>query len=255
MTSSPPHDSCSLNAPDRQFDTAQPPADSRLRRAALIAIPLTIVLVWWTFRDQLTLHQLAIREAVFREHLNKHWLQLYAAAFALYVVVAAGSIPIATLLMLAAGGLFGFRDGLLLVSFASTAGATIAFLTSRYLLREHAALRLRGWVPRVTSALERHGALYLFAMRLTPAVPFVVVNVVMGLTHLPARTFWWVSQLGMLPAAALFVYAGSTVPDLHQLAENGPQAVITIPLATAFVLLGLFPFAAKWAIHRLRVTG
>jgi uncharacterized membrane protein YdjX (TVP38/TMEM64 family) len=171
-----------------------------------------------------------------------------------YVVVAACSIPAATVLTLAIGWLFGFRFGLLLVSFASTAGATIAFLMSRYLLRDAVAARFARWVPRVTAALERDGALYLFAMRLTPAVPFVVINLVMGLTRLPARTFWWVSQLGMLPATTLFVYSGSTVPNLHQLAERGPQAVITLPLATAFVLLGLFPFAARWAMNQLRGT-
>jgi uncharacterized membrane protein YdjX (TVP38/TMEM64 family) len=155
-------------------------------------------------------------------------------------------------LSLAIGWLFGFWYGLPLVSFASTAGATIAFLLSRHLLRGYVAARFERWVPRVTAALERDGALYLFAMRLTPAVPFVVINVVMGLTGLRTRTFWWVSQLGMLPATALIVYAGSTVPDLQQLAERGPRAIITLPLATAFVMLGLFPLVAKWALSQMR---
>ncbi|MBL8850132.1 MAG: TVP38/TMEM64 family protein [Planctomycetaceae bacterium] len=206
--------------------------------------------LYWTFRDWLTLAALAEREAELRAYQQEHWLLLYAAAFALYVAVAAFSIPAATVLTLVIGWLFGFRWGLLLVSFASTAGATAAFLMSRYLLRDYVATRFREWVPRVTTALERDGPLYLFAMRLTPAVPFFVVNLVMGLTGLRTRTFWWVSQLGMLPATAIFVYAGSTVPNLQHLAERGPQAIITWPLATAFVLLGVFPFVARWVMKR-----
>jgi len=204
------------------------------------------------FRDQLTLAALAEREAQLRAYQREHWLLLYAGVFAVYVVVAAFSIPAATILTLTIGWLFGFRWGLLLVSFASTTGATAAFLMSRYLLRDYVAEKFREWVPRVTSALEKDGALYLFAMRLTPAVPFFAVNLVMGLTGLKTRTFWWVSQLGMLPVSALFVYAGSTVPDLQQLADRGPLAIITWPLATAFVLLGVFPFAARWVIQWFR---
>jgi uncharacterized membrane protein YdjX (TVP38/TMEM64 family) len=176
-------------------------------------------------------------------------------AFAAYVFVTALSIPAATVLSLTIGWLFGFAWGLPLVSFASAAGATLAFLLSRHLLRDFVRERFARWVPRVTEALERDGAMYLFAMRLTPAVPFFVVNTVMGLTQLPTRTFWWVSQVGMLPATCLFVYAGSTVPGLEELAARGPQSLITLPLATAFIGLGLFPFAAKWAMARIGNRG
>lgn len=217
-----------------------------------VVLAVATIALWWAFRDRLTLDELARRETDFREFQREHWLLLSAAMFVVYVVVAALSIPAATALTLASGWLFGFWRGLLLVSCASTTGATIAFLLSRYLLRDYVSIRFARWVPRVTEALERDGALYLFAMRLTPAVPFFVVNLVMGLTRLPARTFWWVSQLGMLPATSLFVYAGSTVPDLQQLSDRGPQALITLPLATAFVLLGLFPFAVRWAMSRWR---
>lgn len=223
-----------------------------LRPLVFVVLAVATIALWWAFRDRIALAELARREAVFREYQREHWLLLFGGAFAVYVVVAALSIPAATVLTLAIGWLFGFWWGLVLVSFASTTGATLAFLLSRYLLRDYVSSRFARSVPRVREALERDGALYLFAMRLTPAVPFFVANLVMGLTGLRARTFWWVSQLGMLPATSLFVYAGSTVPDLQQLADRGPQALITLPLATAFVLLGLFPFTAKWVMTRLK---
>lgn len=207
--------------------------------------------LWFAFRDHLMLDALAQREAALRAFQRDHWLAMYVAAFCTYVVATALSIPAATVLTLTFGWLFGFAWGLPLVSFAATAGATLAFLLSRHLLRDYVRVRFANWIPRVTEALERDGALYLFALRLTPAVPFFVVNTVMGLTQLRTRTFWWVSQLGMLPATCLFVYAGASVPDLQQLADRGPQSLITLPLATAFVLLGLFPFAAKWAMSRV----
>jgi uncharacterized membrane protein YdjX (TVP38/TMEM64 family) len=222
-----------------------------LRPVAFLLVAAAAVGLWWTFRDRLTLDALAQREAALRDFQREHWLAMYVSAFAVYVVVTALSIPAATVLSITIGWLFGFAWGLPLVSCASTAGATLAFLLSRHLLREYVRERFARWIPRVTEALERDGPLYLFAMRLTPAVPFFVVNTVMGLTQLPTRTFWWVSQLGMLPSTCLFVYAGSTVPDLQQLADRGPQSLITLPLATAFVLLGLFPFAAKWAKSRV----
>jgi len=208
--------------------------------------------LWLTFRDHLTLDALAQREAALRDFQREHWLAMYVSAFVAYVVVTALSIPAATVLSLMIGWLFGFTWGLPLVSVAATAGATLAFLLSRHLLRDYVSERFARWVPRVNAALERDGALYLFAMRLTPAVPFFVINLVMGLTRFPVHTFWWVSQLGMLPATCLIVYAGAQVPDLQQLADRGPQSLITLPLAVAFILLGLFPFAARWAMSRLR---
>jgi uncharacterized membrane protein YdjX (TVP38/TMEM64 family) len=224
-----------------------------LRPIVFLVLGAAAVGLWWAFRDRLTLDALTQREAVLRAFQREHWLAMYVSAFVAYVVVTALSIPAATVLSLTIGWLFGFAWGLPLVSFASAAGATLAFLLSRYLLRDFVRERFARWIPRVTEALERDGALYLFAMRLTPAVPFFVVNMVMGLTQLPARTFWWVSQLGMLPVTCLFVYAGSTVPDLEELAARGPQSIITVPLAMAFVLLGVFPFAARWAMSWLGI--
>jgi len=132
-----------------------------------------------------------------------------------------------------------------LVSFASTAGATVAFLLSRYLFRDALQSRFGDRLAGFNAALESEGAFYLFTLRLIPAVPFFVINVVMGLTPLKTRTFWWVSQLGMLPGTVVYVSAGASVPSLQVLAERGVGGVLSPQLFAAFIALGLFPLIVK----------
>jgi len=155
-------------------------------------------------------------------------------------------------LSLVYGWYFGFVPALVLVSFASTAGATVAFLTSRYLLRDSVHSKFGARLNSFNAHLEAEGAFYLFTLRLIPLVPFFVINLVMGLTPVKARTYWWVSQLGMLPGTAVYVYAGSRVPNLIELAEKGAAAVFSasqlLQLGIAFGLLGLFPLCVKSAL-------
>ncbi|MCH8841029.1 MAG: TVP38/TMEM64 family protein, partial [Planctomycetes bacterium] len=163
--------------------------------------------------------------------------------------------PGATAMTLLVGWYFQFFPGVILVSFASTLGATIAFLLSRYLFREGIQHKFGDKLKSFNAALDREGALYLFTLRLVPLVPFFVINVVMGLTRIRTWTFWWVSQLGMLAGTTVFVYAGSSVPDLKTLSEQGAKAVFSpaqlTQLTIAFVLLGLFPLAVKFVMKRL----
>jgi uncharacterized membrane protein YdjX (TVP38/TMEM64 family) len=149
------------------------------------------------------------------------------------------------------GWYFGFWRGLVLVSFASTAGATVAFFLSRYFFRDTIQKRFGDRLTAFNKALEREGAFYLFTLRLIPAIPFFVINVVMGLTPIRPRTYWWVSQVGMLPGTAVFVYAGSTVPNLTTLAEKGVGGILSPQLIVAFVLLGIFPLIVKKVMQRL----
>src|SRR5262249_33433697 len=135
--------------------------------------------------------------------------------FALYVAVAALSLPFATLLTLAGGVLFGRWLGTLVVSFASTAGATLAFLASRYLLRDFVQRRFGRWLEPINRGVEADGAYYLLTLRLVPAFPFFVVNALMGLTPMRVGTYWWVSQLGMLPATFLYVNAGAELGQIQ----------------------------------------
>ena len=150
------------------------------------------------------------------------------------------------------GWLLGFWRAVILVSFASTTGATLAFLISRFLLWDSIQNKFGDRLASFNRALEREGAFYLFTLRLVVAVPFVMINLVMGLTPIRTATFWWVSQLGMLPGTAVYVYAGSTVPELKALAEEGTGGVFSLQLVVAFALLGIFPIVVKKIMQRIR---
>jgi uncharacterized membrane protein YdjX (TVP38/TMEM64 family) len=123
---------------------------------------------------------------------------------------------------------------------------------SRFLLRDSIQKRFGDRLATFHRALEREGAFYLFMLRLIPAVPFVVINMVMGLTPVRTYTYWWVSQLGMLPGTAVYVYAGASVPDLATLAERGVRGILSPQLFAAFALLGIVPLVLKKIVQRFR---
>lgn len=200
---------------------------------------------FWLFGDPLSFEYLATQESALREYRqgNPFWATI--VAIAIYIAVAGFSLPGAVVLTLACGWYFGFWHGLLVVSFGSTGGATLAFLMTRYLFQGWVQQKFARRLESINEAFDREGALYLFTLRLIPAVPFFVINAVMGLTKIRAVTFWWVSQLGMLPGTAAYVYAGSTVPSLMQLEEAGVGTVISWQLLLAFAILGLLPLAIK----------
>lgn len=215
-------------------------------RLLALAVLLAVAgAVWAAYGDALTLQNLADREAQLRQFQVEHPWLTYSSAFALYVAVTGLSLPGATVLSLAYGWFFGLLRGTVLVSFASTSGATVAFLLSRYLLRDAVMRRFGERLDGFLNALQREGAYYLFSLRLIPLVPFFVINVVMGLTPLPAWKFWWVSQLGMLPGTVVYLYAGASVPDLQTLADRGLKGILQPELIVAFTLLGLFPIVVK----------
>ncbi|MCG7600192.1 dihydrolipoyl dehydrogenase [Halomonas sp. McH1-25] len=166
---------------------------------------------------------------------------LMAAGFFLVYVAAAGlSLPGAALLTLLSGALFGLGKGLLIASFASAIGATLAFLLSRTLLRDIIEKRFKEILGRVNRGLERDGPFYLFSLRLVPILPFFIVNLAMGVTRLKTRTFYWVSQLGMLPGTAVYANAGMQLSDLESL-----EGILSPRLLLSLMLLGLFPLVGK----------
>jgi pyruvate/2-oxoglutarate dehydrogenase complex dihydrolipoamide dehydrogenase (E3) component/uncharacterized membrane protein YdjX (TVP38/TMEM64 family) len=173
-----------------------------------------------------------------------HAMATFVAA---YVVVAALSLPGAAVLTLAGGAMFGLLWGTLLVSLASTLGATLAMLGARYVLRGWVAARFGERLAALDAGIRRDGPLYLFTLRLVPAVPFVVVNLVMGLTAVEAWTFAWVSQLGMLPGTLAYVNAGTQLAHVQSLAD-----VVSPSLWGAFALLGLLPWVGRAAVAALR---
>jgi len=167
------------------------------------------------------------------------WL-FAAIAFALYVLVAALSLPGALIMTLAMGALFGLSVGTLLVSFASSIGATLAFLASRFVLRDTVQRRFGDKLATMNDGIAKDGALYLFTLRLVPVFPFFLINLLMGLTPMRARTFYWVSQLGMLAGTVVFVNAGTQLAQLQSL-----SGILSPGLLFSFALLGIFPFIAK----------
>jgi uncharacterized membrane protein YdjX (TVP38/TMEM64 family) len=166
---------------------------------------------------------------------------LYIAGFfLLYVAVTGLSIPGAAIMSLVAGALFGVVLGTIIVSFASTMGATLAFLSSRYLLRDWVQGKFGERLRAVDDGLEKDGAFYLFTLRLIPVFPFFVINLLMGLTRIKTGTFFWVSQIGMLPATIVFVNAGTQISRIESTA-----GLLSPTLIASFVALALFPWAAK----------
>ncbi|MCA8996204.1 MAG: TVP38/TMEM64 family protein, partial [Planctomycetaceae bacterium] len=178
--------------------------------ALFAAFIIAFLTIYFQFGELLSLKSLAAREAELRSYQQRQPVLVFGVAFLVYVAVTGLSIPGASAMTIVCGWFLGFWRALLLVSFASTAGATVAFLVSRYLLRDTIQDRFGERLSTFHDRLEREGAFYLFLLRLVPAVPFFVINAVMGLTPLPARTFWWVSQLGMLPGTVVYVYAGAS---------------------------------------------
>jgi uncharacterized membrane protein YdjX (TVP38/TMEM64 family) len=166
---------------------------------------------------------------------------LYIAGFfLLYVAVTGLSIPGAAIMTLVAGALFGVVLGTLIVSFASTMGATLAFLSSRYVLRDWVQGKFGERLRAVDDGLEKDGAFYLFTLRLIPVFPFFVINLLMGLTRIKTGTFFWVSQIGMLPATIVFVNAGTQISRIESTA-----GLMSPTLIASFVALAFFPWAAK----------
>ncbi len=206
---------------------------------------------YWLMGDRLSFEYVASQESELREYRQNQPFGAAVVAIAVYVAVAGFSLPGATVLTLAYGWYFGFWQGLLVVSFGSTGGATLAFLLTRYLLQGWVQQKFAWRLQSINAALDREGAFYLFTLRLIPAVPFFVINAVMGLTKIRAITFWWVSQLGMLPGTAAYVYAGSTVPSIKLLAEEGVGKVVSWQLLLAFAILGLLPLVIKRAMAML----
>ncbi len=197
-------------------------------------------------------HQLSLEVLKARQHdltafQQAHPVWLAAGFFLAYVAVTALSLPVATLLTLVGGAVFGLLQGTVLVSFASSIGATLAFLASRFVLRDTVQQRFGKRLATINEGMRREGAFYLLTLRLVPVFPFFVVNLVMGLTTLPARTFYWVSQLGMLAATVVFVNAGTQLASLHSL-----SGILSPRIIGSFALLGVFPLLARWIVVRVK---
>ena len=214
----------------------------KLAVVAVIVI-LVVAFLWFDLGRFLNLEYLKSRQADIDAFYHEHPLTVLAVYFAAYVAITGLSLPGAAIMTLAGGAVFGLLWGTVVVSFASTLGATVAFIVSRYILREGIQRRYGDRLKTINAGVERDGAFYLFTMRLVPAFPFFVINLVMGLTPMRTLTFAFVSQLGMLPGTIVYVNAGTQLGRIESL-----QGILSPTLIGSFVLLGIFPLVAKWIV-------
>lgn len=169
-----------------------------------------------------------------------HTVLVLGAYFLIYVIITALALPAAVVMTLVGGAMFGLATGVVVISFASTIGATLAFIVSRYLLRDFVQDRFGDKLARINGGVEEEGAFYLFTLRLIPVFPFFVINTVMGLTPMRVFTYYWVSQLGMLPGTIVYVNAGKELGKIESL-----SGLLSPSLIISFVILGLFPLVVK----------
>jgi pyruvate/2-oxoglutarate dehydrogenase complex dihydrolipoamide dehydrogenase (E3) component/uncharacterized membrane protein YdjX (TVP38/TMEM64 family) len=207
----------------------------------LIAVLLLVLAFFALDLDRhLTLDGLKGSLAQFEAWRSASPIFVAIAFFVLYVVVTALSLPGAVIMTLAAGALFGLLQGTLIVSFASSIGATLAFLVSRYLLRDSVQRRFGDRLKAINDGIARDGAFYLFTLRLVPVFPFFLINLLMGLTPITTRSFYWVSQVGMLAGTVVYVNAGTQLAQL-----SGLSGILSPDLLVSFALLGVFPLIAR----------
>lgn len=217
-----------------------------IKRIFLILLILILAASFFYFdlNQLLTLEGLKGSMAQFNEYKAQSPLLIIGGFFLLYVVVTALSLPGAAILTLAAGALFGLVQGLLIASFASSIGATIAFLASRYLLRDTIKQRFPERLAAIDAGVEKEGGFYLFTLRLVPVFPFFLINLLMGVTAIKSWTYYWVSQVGMLAGTFVFVNAGTQLAQIESL-----SGILSPKLILSFALLGIFPFIAKGILN------
>ena len=219
------------------------------KRIALLALLAAAIgaYFWFDLGSLLSLDSFRQSRADVDAYYRSHPALVLGGFFLAYVLVTALSLPGAAIMSLIAGALFGVLAGTIVVSFASTIGATLAFLSARFLLRDWVQAKFGARLQAIDDGIARDGAFYLFTIRLIPLFPFFVVKLLMGLTRIRTRTFSWVSQIGMLPATIGFVNAGTQIGRIDSTA-----GLLSPTLIGSFVLLGCFPWIARALVAAAR---
>ena len=214
------------------------------RAILLVILGLAIGAFFYFGLDQFfSFEFLKSQQTAFQTYYDQNPIQTIAIYFVVYVIVTALSLPGATAMTLAGGMMFGVLVGTITVSFASTLGATLAFLVARFLLKDYVQNKFGDKIATINKGVEKEGAFYLFTLRLIPAFPFFIINLVMGLTPLRTLQFFVVSQVGMLPGTLVYVNAGTQLSQLKSL-----KGILSPSLILSFALLGIFPLVAKKVI-------
>lgn len=218
-------------------------------KIALVAFIVVVIAVFMIFdlNKYLTLDYLKASRTQFNQLYVVHPLAVITIYMVGYICATALSLPGATVLTLAGGALFGLVKGSIIISFASTIGATLACLVSRYLLRGWVQKKFSDTLMVINRGIAREGGFYLFTLRLVPIFPFFMINLAMGLTRMRVSQFYWISQLGMLPGTLVYVNAGRELGKINSL-----SGILSPGLIISFIILGLFPFVVKKIVDRLR---
>ncbi|MCK9395145.1 MAG: FAD-dependent oxidoreductase [Methylobacter sp.] len=224
---------------------------TNVSRWALLVAIAALVTVFFAFDLQhyLTLETLKSQQAAIEAYRTNHPGLAIVVYALIYIAVTGLSLPGATILTLAGGAVFGLVGGTLIVSFASTIGATLAFLAARFLFRDAVESRFGDCLGTINKGMDRDGALYLFTLRLVPVFPFFVINLVMGLTTLKTQTFYWVSQVGMLAGTVVYVNAGTQLGKLESL-----SGILSPGLIGSFALLGILPLLANKIVEVIKAN-
>ena len=217
-----------------------------VQRLLIVAAIIAVVILFKVLGlgQYLSLEYLKTSQDKFVQLYASHRLIVIATYMAVYIMVTALSLPGAAVMTLAGGAMFGFWVGVLVVSFASTIGATLACFVARFLLRDWVQNKFGKKLTTMNKGIENEGAFYLFSLRLVPIFPFFVINLAMGLTTMKLLTFYWVSQIGMLPGTMVFVNAGKELGQIESL-----SGILSPGLIISFVFLGLFPITVKKLLY------
>ena len=217
-----------------------------LKKILIIVVIAGLIALFKIFNlgEYLTLSYIKESQEKFQILYGDNRAAVIAIYMIIYILVTSLSLPGAAVMTIAAGALFGLIVGTIAVSFASTIGATLACFVSRFILRDWIQARFGDKLKTVNDGVEREGSLYLFTLRLIPVFPFWLINLVMGLTKMPLKKFYWVSQVGMLAGTIVYVNAGKEIAKIESL-----SGILSPGLILSFVLLGLFPLLAKKSIE------
>ncbi len=213
-----------------------------LSRFILVGVILGLIALFFFFdlKQYLSLTYIKDQQAAFAEYYAQNPVATIGGYMLIYIVTTALSLPGAALLTLLGGALFGVITGTIVVSFASTIGATCAFIASRFLLRDYVQSKFGKYLEKINKGVKEEGAFYLFTLRLIPVFPFFVINLVMGLTPMKTLTFFFVSQIGMLAGTMVYVNAGTQLSQIES-----ASGILSPKVLGSFVILGLFPLVTK----------
>ena len=219
------------------------------KKIAVLTAILVLILVFKLLNlgQYLNLSYIKESQEAFAAFYSDHKALTIFSYMLTYITATALSLPGAAILTLAGGALFGLFTGTIIISFSSTIGATLACTVSRYLLQDWVQAKFGDKLQKINEGMEKEGGFYLFTLRLVPIFPFFIINLVMGLTKIRLKTFYWVSQIGMLPATIVYVNAGKELGKIDSL-----SGILSPGLIISFVLLGIFPIAAKKILGKVR---